>query len=676
MAVQVSYPGVYIDEFAPGAPIEGVGTSTAAFIGVAASGDMETPTRITKWRTFRDEFGEHPLPGFYLWYAVRGFFDNGGRVCYIVRASNGEYPDVLLQDRAGNDLVTVRARDPGVPAPAINVEVRSANRLQAANTSLYQPAGAYTVIGLREVDLTNAAEAAQFKPGDLVDLGAAGARLEVTRVTDKAIRLGANVNAAIGAQGAIRLADAPKGAQTVRIHPNPNAPIPDGVLVPGTMLTITQGPVSDTQVVQGVQGEQIDPANLADVTYRVTFRAGLNAPFSMDPANAGTVQSEEFDILLSQGNSTIPYNNLGADPAHPLYYVRTINSLSRLAHLELVEPPPADSAPGSLPAATGGPVPLAGGKQEDRSTMTGPDYIRALDTLREVDDVNLVAIPDAGTLKTAAVAPAVPQPDANAITALQQAMITHCEQLADRFAVLDSRAGLDLFTAGAQAGVDTQRRSLDSTRGYAALYYPWLRVSPDGPGQDVVVPPSGHVCGIVAQSDLTRGVFKAPANYLVGGSIGVERTMSNDDQGLLNLMGINVIRVFNTGERPKLWGARTTATDKNWQYVNIRRLFLFLEESIQEGILWAVFEPNNLALWQKLRLSIRAFLLQQWRDGALFGATPEEAFYVRIDEDLNPFSEQALGRLHIEIGVRPSYPAEFIVVHIGIWQGGGQVSEG
>lgn len=151
--------------------------------------------------------------------------------------------------------------------------------------------------------------------------------------------------------------------------------------------------------------------------------------------------------------------------------------------------------------------------------------------------------------------------------------------------------------------------------------------------------------------------------------------MSDIDQGLLNLQGINVIRVFQGGGRPTVWGARTTASDKNWQYVNIRRLFLFLEESIQEGILWAVFEPNNLALWEKLKRTIRAFLLQQWRDGALFGAKPEDAFYVRIDEVLNPFAEQAKGRLHIEIGLRPSYPAEFIIVRIGIWQGGSEVNE-
>ena len=193
---------------------------------------------------------------------------------------------------------------------------------------------------------------------------------------------------------------------------------------------------------------------------------------------------------------------------------------------------------------------------------------------------------------------------------------------------------------------------------------------------DSLHPPSGHVCGIMARVDSTRGVFKAPANELVNGTVGVVQNMSDIDHGQLNLMGINIIRVQQIGGRPQLMGGRTTATDSNWQYVNIRRLFLFLEKSIQLGIRWAVFEPNNLGLWQKLSMTLRAFLLQQWRDGALFGATPDDAFYVRIDETLNPFNEQALGRLHIEIGVRPAYPAEFIIVRIGIWQGGGSVSEG
>jgi phage tail sheath protein FI len=273
--------------------------------------------------------------------------------------------------------------------------------------------------------------------------------------------------------------------------------------------------------------------------------------------------------------------------------------------------------------------------------------------------VNIIAIPD------------------NTSAVVQQAIIAHCEQMQDRFGVLDARPNLPLFGVGATAGVDSQRRDVDSTRGYAALYYPWLRIQPAGPGEPILVPPSGHVCGIMARTDGLRGVFKAPANEIVNGAVDIQRSgeMENIEHGQLNLLGVNVIRVPPGGGRPILMGARTTATDRNWQYVNIRRLFLFLEESIQEGIQWALFEPNNLELWQKLKRSITAFLEQQWRDGAIFGETREKAFYVRIDEVLNPFAEQQLGRLHIEIGIRPSYPAEFIIVRIGIWDGGGEVTE-
>ena len=647
MAVQVSYPGVYIDEFAPGAPIQGVGTSTAAFIGPARRGELDRPTKITNWDQFLTTFGEQPLPGFYLWYAVRGFFQNGGQVCYVVRASNGDYGQVVLQNGAGDNMVRVRARQPGAPATPIQVEVTHTSLLTGA--SLYQPVGTLVAIDGRQITLTDAPEAAQFRPGDMIDV--AGEQVGLVRVSGATLTVANTLAGAPAAGAAVRLADAPAGTQTVRIQPA--APIPPGTLVSGTMLTIDQGGTTDTQIVDAVQTEPLQTGP-ATTTCRVTFREGLDIALSLDPANPATVDSEEFDFQVTQGTPAPAYANLALDPAHPRYFLTIINQSDTLVRLELVEPPPSVEPPLSLPAATGGPVALAGGTDEDLSTLGDQDFVDALDTLQAIDDVNIIAIPDS----TAA--------------AVKQAVIAHCELLADRFAVLDSQPGAGLFGANS---VEQQRAGLDSTRGYAALYYPWLRVSPAGSGAPILVPPSGHVCGIMARSDNSRGVHKAPANEIINGALGVERTMSDIDQGQLNLQGINIIRVFQTGGRPVLWGARTTATDRNWQYVNVRRLFLFLEESIQEGIRWAVFEPNNLQLWQKLKRTITDFLTRAWRDGAIFGATAEEAFYVRIDEALNPFSEQALGRLNIEIGIRPTYPAEFIIVRIGIWAGGSEVTE-
>jgi phage tail sheath protein FI len=644
MAVQVSYPGVYIEEFTPGAPIEGVGTSTAAFIGPAARGELDTPTKITSWDQFRTTFGEQPLPGFFLWYAVRGFFENGGQVCYVVRASNGTYGEASLNNGAGDPVIRVRARQPGALTPSLQVEITRINLLPATSTTLYQPTGTFTNITGREVTVTNANMAAQFRPGDWLDV--AGERVQLAQVRGNILRV-SNAPASPPATGAVRLADAPAGTQTLRIRST--VAVPPGVLVTGTMLTITQGTTSMRGIVETVQTEPLSPTL---TTCRVTFREGLGLPLSLDPANPATVQSEEFSLVVIQGTASIPYDNLSMDPAHPRYFLPLVNNSDHLVRLELIEPPPPALPPQNLPVTTG--VTLTGGSSEDLSTLGDTDYIDALETLRAIDDVNLIAIPDRVT------AP------------VQQAVIAHCEQMGERFAVLDSRPGVDLFGAGS---IETQRQGLDSTRGYAALYYPWLRVPPAGRGAPVLVPPSGHICGIMARSDTTRGVHKAPANEIVHGALGLEQAIGNTEQGLLNLQGINVIRVFQTGGRPVLWGARTTATDRNWQYVNVRRLFLFLEESIEEGIRWAVFEPNNLQLWQKLKRTITEFLTRVWRDGALFGATPKEAFYVRIDEVLNPFSEQALGPLHIEIGIRPAYPAEFIIVRIGIWQGDSDVSE-
>ena len=660
MAVQTSYPGVYIEEFAPGAPIQGVGTSTAAFIGVATQGDLEVPTELTAWDDFKSTFGDQPIPGFYLWFAVQGFFQNGGKTCYIVRASNGAYATALLTDASGtNNLIRVRSRRPGNPATAITVDLVAAHLIQSATTSVYQPTATLLSAPVgRDLTLSTAATAAQFRPGDVITVGTTGATATVVRVSGTGVRIDQVLSGGPYAAGApVRLADAPAGARTIRVAST--VAIAPGTLVPGTMLTIDDGVNPDTQIVESVQTEHV---SATVVTYRVTFRAGLTLPLSLDPANPATVESEEFSMTVAQGVSTT-YQNLSIDSAHPRYVIRMVNGdATGLVNLSMVDPPPPLAPPNNLPALGGGATALASGVDEDLTTIGSTDFLRALDTLAVIDDVNLVACPDC-LVATAAIDPAT----------VQQGLIAHCELLADRFAVLDSIPGRTPFGA---TSIESQRVTVDSTRGYAALYYPWLRVPPIGPGDPILVPPSGHVCGIIARSDNTRGVHKAPANELVNGALGVERRLSDIEQGQLNLQGVNVLRVFATGGRVNLWGARTTATDLNWMYVNIRRLFLYLEESIEEGIRSSVFEPNNLQLWGKLKRTISDFLLRSWRDGALFGATQEEAFYVRIDEILNPFSEQALGRLHIEIGVRPSYPAEFIIVRIGIWDGGQQVSEG
>src|SRR5581483_12010411 len=247
-------------------------------------------------------------------------------------------------------------------------------------------------------------------------------------------------------------------------------------------------------------------------------------------------------------------------------------------------------------------------------------------------------------------------------------MINHCLLMRDRFAVLDSRLGAPPSGPGSVA---EHRQSVTADRGFAALYYPWLNV-PDptsvGPvSRNLLVPPSGAIAGVYARTDGERGVHKAPANTDVRGVVGLERVLSDRQHGPLNLEGVDVLRIFPGTAQVVVWGARTTIGSgpeppiTDFTYVNVRRLMIYIERSIEEGIRWAVFEPNGLPLWKKLNRTITEFLTRVWRDGALFGATADKAFYVRIDEALNPPSTRAQGRLYIEIGVAPVRPAEFII---------------
>jgi hypothetical protein len=422
------------------------------------------------------------------------------------------------------------------------------------------------------------------------------------------------------------------------------------------MLELNPGAApTDAQIVDSVQVEQ-GPTP----TYRVTLRQGLNVGFPLSGAPVPVV-SREFNFTVNEGGvPTAQFTSLSIDQAHPRYYVDVINNANASVRVDPAQPVPPAPAPLNLPAVVIG-FGLNPGNAENLAGLTDQVFEDALDALRQVDDVNLISIPDR-----------INNP-------VRQAVIEHCERMGDRFGVLDPLPNSPPFDDGGLVpSIETQRQGLDSTRGYAGLYYPWISVPRATPGPPMQIPPSGHVCGIMAQTDAMRGVHKAPANVIISGALDVEegRVLGDTDQGILNLEGINAIRRFRTGARPVVWGARTTATDTNWQYVNIRRLFLFLEKSIQVGIRWAVFEPNNTGLWEKLRRTITDFLTRVWRDGGLFGETADKAFYVRIDEVLNPDSERALGRLHIEVGVRPSYPAEFIIVRIGIWDGGSQVTEG
>jgi phage tail sheath protein FI len=254
-------------------------------------------------------------------------------------------------------------------------------------------------------------------------------------------------------------------------------------------------------------------------------------------------------------------------------------------------------------------------------------------------------------------------PDAfgGGVGGLVEELITRCENNKYRFAVLDSPSGL------AQMGTIDPRSGLVPPGGratqYAAFYYPWIRVLDAETGARKFVPPGGHVIGIYARTDIERGVFKAPANEIVRGALELEFEVTDNSQGVLNPRGVNAIRAF-PGRGRRVWGARTLSDNTLWKYVNVRRLFIFIEASIFRGTQWVVFEPNNDRLWGRVKQTITEFLRTQWRLGALFGATEEEAFFVRVDSSTMTDDDINNGRLIVVIGIAPTRPAEFVIFRI------------
>jgi uncharacterized protein len=282
------------------------------------------------------------------------------------------------------------------------------------------------------------------------------------------------------------------------------------------------------------------------------------------------------------------------------------------------------------------------------------DLTDALALLEPIDDVAIIAAPGFTD------------------NARKNQLLAHAMTLDDRTAVLDGIQDPADLTVAAINGADIVASVRENT--YGALYFPWLRVrnpifregsaNPDEQDEFLIQPPSGHVAGVWARVDASRGVFKAPANESIFGVVEVDRRLSKAQQGNLNPRGINVIRPF--GGSTLIYGARTLGGDLNgeFRYLSTRRYMNFLKESIDEGTQFVVFEPNGPALWQRVILSVSGFLYNQWRDGALFGETPKQAFYVKCDAETNPPSVREAGQLITEIGVAIVKPAEFVIFRI------------
>ncbi|MCO6454406.1 MAG: phage tail sheath subtilisin-like domain-containing protein [Pirellulaceae bacterium] len=623
-------PGVFVEEVSfRSRSIEGVATSTTGFAGLTRWGPVCYPNGpssceprlVTSFTEFERIYGglqglrlnaldpsEERLP--YTAHAARAFFDNGGKRLYIARVflnrlADGEELGDLAADQQLDRL--------GIARRSVNV---------AGSTALWL--GRW--------------------PGNYGNV-----RVEVQAIRSKNILFvpsGGGAPRVRRAKAGAVLEVFPAGADLPSDIPPPHA---DAMPLDLDRMRVLRVDPDGSQSFVRADGTSPD-LNPTDRVVLVEMRVSVQ------------VNDERLDV----------YDELGAAPEQMRYIGHILQRDDPEDEDAVVwlqwQPGGAAFQPAQLLAAlvTNPTTRLAGGHDgllappsELRGRAADPDRAdrkaTGLEALGEIEDLAIVALPDGGTYGSGDVR--------NQQAAAE--LIGHAERLRYRIAVVDGPRGSSLNEIRAFRG------QFDSK--YAALYHPWIEIldptarpAQGAPPRRLLLPPSGFVAGIYARNDVTRGVSKAPANEVVRGLTRFEANINQPRQEVLNPEGINALRFFE-GRGHRVWGARTISSDPEWKYVNVRRLFIFMEHSIDRGTQWAVFEPNNERLWANVRRTVEDFLLGLWKDGALLGDKPEKAYFVRCDRTTMTQNDLDNGRLICLIGVAPVKPAEFVIFRIGQW---------
>lgn len=721
----ITTPGVYFQQVDRGRPsfrgpaaIAPLRTDIAGILGYAERGPLLVPVKVTSWRQFTTVFGD-PLPFAFLPEAVRGFFDNGGAACYVVRVADPDSPPAHKPARAA-EITLAGSNGPPPPggAPAL--------RLWASHGELTDP-----VTQSPRVD-------AAGRPIRYDSPGAWGNRLSVSW------------------QNSSGLPQAAGGS--TRTDPAVPQPLDGWSSFVQSLVGFDVGAVvqlSQNGVTAYRQVAARDP-----LLRQLTWNAPL-AGFNLSPGAPDILlQSVEFTLLVHlDGQIAERHETLSLSAAHPRYLLDWLRANSNLLDAELLLDPDAGDLldPTRWPAEVEQ-MPLSAGS-DGLSTVNKTHFLTGLAALADVDEVSLLAAPDlvlppqelpqnaraqspassceviapppAGRLRglvteedntpvagvqVVSLGQALPptfsdndgkfqltglpvgqvsllltrsgyhdlEVTAQATTILplepahffltpvslppafspdevyevQSAMLQQGHQGLYRVAVLDPPASM----LGLEE-IQTWRTRFDTP--FAALYYPWLRVSDQGDSGAVRdVPPSGHVLGLIARTDLSQGVHRAPANDVLHNVKALTHDVNDAVQGILNPQGINCIRAL-PGRGLRVYGARTLSSDAEWRYLNVRRLVLMIEEAIEEYHQWAVFEPNNQVLRQSLTYSLNSFLNLLWRRGALAGKAPDAAYRVKCDADNNPPAIVDAGQIVAEIAVAPTIPFEFIIFRLG-----------
>ena len=413
-----------------------------------------------------------------------------------------------------------------------------------------------------------------------------------------------------------------------------------------------------------------------EITAREAGTAGSDIKVDVLPATAAEGQppppEDAFTLQVKHGETTEKFENVslrrGRNIRNVLDVVNDATAGSKLIRIAEREMPgtPVERMP--LPGAYPLSLPRDAAMPAERPKI-GADVLvgdaakrTGVNGLEVAEDATMICFPDLMALYQSG------RINMEQVQAVQQAMLDHAQNMHNRVAILDSPPGMT-----PQQIRDWRMKEVNYDSKYGSLYYPWIKVADPVSGGSIMVPPCGHMAGIWARSDAQRGVHKAPANEVIAGCIGLEYQTTASEQAILNPEGINVIRTF-PGRGIRVWGARTLSSDPSWRYLNVRRLFNYVEASLERGLQWVVFEPNDRDLWERVKRDVTSFLVRCWRDGALFGMSASEAFYVKCDDENNPPETRDVGQLIIEVGIAPVKPAEFVILRLSQTQSGSSVA--
>jgi Bacteriophage tail sheath protein len=671
-------PGVYIEEISSGSqPITPVGTSTAAFIGVARKGPVNKATFITSFAEFEKKFGgplrilkgtqEH-----YLYYAVRHFFEQGGSRCYVVRIVHYQNPEVASSIQAtgasrgfdgtrpnGNPVspaLTVTAISPGLWGQELEARVINSSKF-SLRLAADIVAGNASQVSLVLND--------QVQVGSLLWIvEEVVGRIESINISSGAVTFG-TFTPSTGEDFRLKV-----GADNFSGQIDTNRPVfgPGfsyfGATSQAAAISVTNGVPSPADGIHASPVTKVDGTNLRPgdtltfaitetrfVVNRVSVQSGTpvttiahfatqNLPAFV--ASRSRVYARDFTLLVRRQSEILEVHEnlslvntnrtdhvdirLGADSGASQYV--TARDGTGTGDLVVMN----NSAFLTLENGNDG---LTGLQDAD---FIGSEVLKTgLSALTPVRDAAILVVP-------------------NASEAVTKAAISYCEKRGDLFLIVEK-------PSSSTDAIKDYRAKLSSK--YAALYHPWIQVADQITGRPVLVPPSGAIAGIYALTDTRRGVHKAPAGLDTGKVVvadGVETILSKGEYDILYPLSINAILKLRDGIH--VWGSRTLSADPEWLQINIRRLFNFLEKSIENGTQWVVFEPNGPTLWKSIERNIREFLRTQWLEGKLVGTTEKEAFFVHCNAETNPPEVVDAGQVVTVIGVAPSRPAEFVIFRI------------